>query len=824
MKNVACDLFFPLMVSILLLVQSCSLPDRPASPTVKAGEEITPAQTATILLFSENLRFVRMNGFTGGSEIHRDQINELARLLQKEGVDVEVREMDGGEASMRDLARSRMIYIVDTFCIYPEFRALLEEYVRGGGVVVGIGEVGRFAGTWTKEWLYADLFGLDMKPVDPWETCVSWADRNFYRYSRVMAGNEPLLQGIGDPLDMGEEAVTAMVMKPRSATVAASLDRYLFRSSEENPPETVADSFPAISLNRFGQGVAIYVSVLPSGRKKGGWEKAPQMVKVLARAPAYAREKLRVTGWTPSPVPGWNQVAYGSDWAKEITLRLKNADRPPRGHFAVYGEDGRILREGVLKPWGTQLWGSCFGTIDLSAVKEKGHYRVDVTTDDGCFPIAFKVDDLLFKQQVAASQLHFFREMRCGEKCHASDPVRGGYHDATGDWGVRMWSMPHVVWCLARYLESDPTNESARAELGWAVDWCLKMQAPDGSVYASIRPPEEDDGSGSPIEIRPWQDKTVREVEKRVSFEYTATYGAGLARAAKVLGRGGDVRAASCVEAARKAYGFVQRQGVSRTAELGNRSWAALELYRATGERSYVEEAKRDIAKILPRQLEKGRVKGTDVYGAFFADTSRTTFSPQQWKAFHSIGIYLGMIELYRALDSTDAFRTGVKKAVDRFAGGYLIGMSSLSPYGQMACGLEPDGGGLFKVYSFSHPESWIRDHGLNCDLLAMATVAMEWYRETGMPQLKQVAERQLNWVLGNNPLGFCMIDGLGETNPPVIDDSLGTGRITGGIPNGIIGRPENNWPYWGASWDSREYWLPQNAYLLSTLGGLAEP
>ena len=206
MKNVPRDLFFPLMVSSLLLVQACSLPDRPASPAVKAGEEITPAQTATILLFSENLRFVRMNGFTGGSEIHRDQINELARLLQKEGVDVEVREMDGGEASMRDLARSRMIYIVDTFCIYPEFRALLEEYVRGGGVVVGIGEVGRFAGTWTKEWLYADLFGLDMKPVDPWETCVSWADRNFYRYSRVMAGNEPLLQGIGGPHGLLREA------------------------------------------------------------------------------------------------------------------------------------------------------------------------------------------------------------------------------------------------------------------------------------------------------------------------------------------------------------------------------------------------------------------------------------------------------------------------------------------------------------------------------------------------------------------------------------------------------------------------------------------
>ena len=824
METVQRGLLFPVVVSFLLLAQACSLSDRPAPLAVKAEEEIAPTQTAAILLFRENLRFARMNEFTGGSEIYRDQAQELARLLQKKGLDIEVREMDGGEASIRDLACSKVIYIVDTFCMYPEFRALQEEYVRGGGVVVGIGEVGRFAGTWTKQWSYAELFGLDMKPVDPWETCVSWADKNFYRYARVVAGNDPLLQGIGDSLDLGEEAVTAMVMQPRSAAVAASLDRYLFRSSEQNPPETVTDSFPAVSVNRFGQGVAIYVSVLPSGRKKEGWEKAPQMLNVLAHAPAYAREKLRVKGWNPSPVPGWNQVAYGSDWAKEITLRLKNASRPPQGHFTVHREDGRLLLEGAVKAWGTQLWGSCFGTMDLTAVKEKGDYRVDVATDDQRLSIALKVDDSLLKQRVVASQLNFLQEMRCGEKCHASDPVRGGYHDATGDWGVRMWSMPHVVWCLARYLESDPDNEDARAELDWAVDWCLKMQAPDGSVYASIRPPGEEEGIGSPIQIRPWQDKTVRELEKRISFEYTATYGAGLARAAKVLGRNENPRSALCVAAARKAYGFVQRQEVSKTAELGNRSWAALELYYATGERAFVEEAKRDVTRIFPRQLEPGRVRGSNVHGAFFADASRKTFSPQQWKAFHSIGIYLGMIELFHVLDPADGVRADLKKAMDRFAEGYLIGMSSLSPYGQIACGLEPDAGGFFKVYPFSHPESWIRDHGLNCDLLAMATVAMEWYRETGDPRLKQVAERQIDWVLGNNPLGFCMIDGLGETNPPVIDDSLGTGRITGGIPNGIIGRAENNWPYWGASWDSREYWLPQNAYLLSVLGEFDEP
>ena len=812
------------VMGLFLFSQSCSLPERPVSKTTKAGESVVPTRTATLLLFRENLRFARENKFTGGSEVHQAQLNELARLLQEKGLDAEVREIDGGEATIRDLTDSRVVYIVDTFCIYPEFRALLEEYVRAGGVVVGIGEMGRFAGTWTKQWNYAELFGLDMKPVDPWKTCVSWADKNFYRHARVATPHDPLLQGIGDSLDLGEEAIVAMVMQPRTATVAASLGRYLLRSSEEVPPETVTDPFPAVSVNRFGQGVAIYISVLPSGRTKEGWAKAPQALQVLADATVYAQEKFQIKELNPPPVCGWNQVAYGPDRPKEITLRFKQSIHPPQGRFTVCREDGPVVTEGALQTWNTQLWGSCFGFVDLNSVKEQGNYRVDVTTDDKVLSIIFKVDDAWFHQQVVASQLHFFREMRCGEKCHTSDPVRGGYHDATGDWGVRMWSMPHVVWCLARYLESDPENSDALAELTWAANWCLKMQAPDGSVYASVRPPEEDEGSGSPIEIRPWQDKTARVLEKRISFEYTATYAAGLARAATVLKQHQDPRWAVCETAARNAYNYIRQQPVSKTAELGNRSWAALELYRATGDRTLVEEAKRDVAQLLPRQLEKGRVKGSDVHGAFFTDASRTTFSPQQWKAFHSIGIYLGMIQLVQALDANDAFGMEVKKAMDRFADGYLIGMSSLSPYGQIACGLEPDGGGLFKVYHFSHPDAWIRDHGLNCDLLAMATVALEWYRETGNTRLKQMAEHQVDWVLGNNPLGCCMIDGLGVTNPPVIDDSLGTGRITGGIPNGIIGRAENNWPYWGASWDSREYWLPQNAYLMATLGDLSKP
>jgi hypothetical protein len=111
----------------------------------------------------------------------------------------------------------------------------------------------------------------------------------------------------------------------------------------------------------------------------------------------------------------------------------------------------------------------------------------------------------------------------------------------------------------------------------------------------------------------------------------------------------------------------------------------------------------------------------------------------------------------------------------------------------------------------------------MNCDLMALATVALERYRDTQDTRLLAMARRQIDWLMGNNPLGYCMITGLGETNPPGTDPKLGTGPLRGGIPNGITGRGAENLPMWGYSWDSREYWLPQNAYLLAALSLLGE-
>jgi hypothetical protein len=96
-----------------------------------------------------------------------------------------------------------------------------------------------------------------------------------------------------------------------------------------------------------------------------------------------------------------------------------------------------------------------------------------------------------------------------------------------------------------------------------------------------------------------------------------------------------------------------------------------------------------------------------------------------------------------------------------------------------------------------------------------MAFVALKYADIRDRADLRDFALAQAQWVVGVNPLGYSMIDSLGWTHAPMLDDRVGTGRFAGGIPNGIVG-DKDDCPVWGDTWDSREYWLPHNAYLLA--------
>jgi len=780
-----------------------------------------PRRDAAVLLVSENLDFSSVSDFTGGPVTWRNLCKAFAGALQKAGLDCDLLQADAETPPLDTLAHYRALYLIDCNAVPQALRERLEEYVRGGGVLVAVGETGRFDDGWIRPWPFGPILGLEMTDADPWHTGVSWADdeTDIYHRAYITDHSSLLVSNLSDTVDWGPFADRIWVTRPAGAAVIAAFPAFLLHRELDGIGEKVNRSVPALTVNRLGAGQAVYCAVLPSGRQPEKWNRPlGDSIDVLARAPRLSSGTITLPPDLPRVTLGINQVGYQPEWPRQAVLRISWGKRLPpiRAEFTVRREGRQdITARGSFRQWDHDLWGDRFLTADLEeAVSSPGKYILSVS-----IPALRYHRDLqlvlatdILARVIIPTQLHFLRGMRCGEKCHRNDPVKGGYHDATGDWGVRMWSMPHLVWGLARYAEAHPEAAAINVELRRATDWCLAMQAPDGAVYAAVRPPGE---SGSPILLRPWQDHTRREIDKSYSFNYTATYAAALARAAAALRTRDAVYADRLLAAARRAFARIMRDKPKSTADLGNRCWAAAELQQA-GAGDYLDRVRADIPEILRRQLKPGRVKGAAVHGDFFADKECTTFSPQQWKVFHSIGIYLGLIEINRLLPADDPLRARIRQALQAFADGYLLGMSALTPYGEIASGLEPDEDGTLQVYFFSHRKAWIHDHGLNCDMLAMGLVALELAADTGDAALRRMAARQVNWLLGCNPVGYCMITGLGTNPAPLIDPSLGTGPINGGIPNGIIGRGSDNHPVWGASWDSREYWLPHNAYLIA--------
>lgn len=807
---------------LALLAGSC----RVREPEVPA---LLPAPVPCAVLFSEsNAEFCKTAAWTKGPQGYSNIIDRLCEGLRQRGLIVEqITEDDlAGDASRR----FGVIYIADTIALSRDAEEALRDYVQAGGVLVGINEVGRIQGAdWTRPWRYEDVFGIAALDTDEFRTALSDSPTLFTNaLVEATSLNHPLVSGFGPTLNFGRSSTAIWVTRPTSASVLAWFPAYSRRTpSQPDQPQRVDEQVVALSVNSFGAGKAVWMAANVHQRDPANWEQAGNTLDLLARVPSIAdAAKLPLP---PRPVQALlaiSQLGYAPGETKRAVLRFPRQERPPfdAGSFHILSDAGQTMVTGSLKVEGPDLrWGDYYAVADFSGLIVEGSYRLaaelsgargSTNIESGPFRIAAN----LWTSVVAPSQYSFLHNYRCGEACHTNDPIRGGYHDAAGDYAVRMWSMPHVAYGIAENLLTSPVQPTGPnvfpvEELRHSVEWLLAMQAPNGSVYLAVAPTNQ----MSPVELRPAKDPTLRKIETGSNLNYDTTYVAGMARAAAALARIDTNLSTRALRAARITHERLARRTWANetTGEIGNFVWGCVELYRASPDPILLQRARDAAPLILKRQfLETGSVE-EDLRGDFLDRANTRSFGDRQYKKFHTIGLYLGLVELATLLPAQDPLRPHILAAMDTYFADHLLRGARLTPYGQMVTALEPAGQGRFRLHFFTHPKSWVRLHGLNCDHFAIALIALKYAELTGRDDLCRFARDQAQWVVGINPLGYCMIDYLGWNNAPVIDDQLGTGRFIGGIPNGIVGDTKDR-PTWGATWDSREYWLPHNAYLLA--------
>jgi len=789
------------------------------------------------LLSGANLDFAVNSAWTGGPDNYKREMKELVGVLKKQGVAAEI--ITDEQIRAGELWKYKSLYVLDTFAIDKKTFEKIRDFVQGGGLLVGICEVGRFqSGGWAPNWPFEEVFGLKTFILDEWGGGVS-NDGFLYRQAVVTEDGkkDPLLKGFGEKIDFGSLSANIWATSPAGAKVLAEFPKHLKtvkQAGGNNKYETVDQPVDAVTLHHYGKGNSIFIATLVGGRKPGRLEDVPDLALLLKNSQAYVSGKIeKIMPPVPEPVLAYSQGGYLPGQKKKAVLSFDSGAAPRNPHFTIYQfPSGKKIFDGKCVAVDKPFWESKEWTADFSAVQNPGSYWIETewTLGKAAKKIrssVFDIDSLIYRLRLIPSQYSFFHDYRCGRRCHTDSPLPGGYHDATGDWSVRMWSMPHVVYGLARALEDDPSSvDDAREELTYAVDWCLKMQGENGEVWAGVVPPNEQ----SDNHVRPWEEKAARSVQKSDSQGHRLPYIAGMARAAKALKSIDPALSAKTLAAAAKSWTFTQKEiqkdpsRINDTGDMGNWIWASAELFRASEDPKYLEEAKTWATKQLERQHRNvGEVEGADVCGDFFDSDKKEQFGRHQYKTFHQLGIYAGLIDLHAALAPSDQLWWPVHAALERLVHGYFVPMSSVTPYGLVGKALERnDPKEKFQIRFFDNAKAWDGAHyGYNSDYLAEGLMALDYARQTGQPGLVSFAEDQVTWMLGNNPLGYSMVDGVGNRIAPMIDDKLGTGRVFGGIPNGFEGEGSKNLPVWGESWGSREYWLPHNAYFLPLISEL---
>lgn len=477
-----------------------------------------------------------------------------------------------------------------------------------------------------------------------------------------------------------------------------------------------------------------------------------------------------------------NQIGYKTVGQKFAYVKASDDVKD----FAIVDADGKTVftaalancRKDELSPFEVVC-------ADFSSFSTPGVYFVQAGNEKShCFKIADSVyDDLYF------STLNYYYLSRCGEEivdrapanngvwsrpaCHTSvaeiygEPgktkaVLGGWHDA-GDYGRYVVAGTKTIMDIlfAYEFSRDSFDRfDILDEMKFELKWLLQMQREDGAVYhkiscyhfcAFINPQDEKDA----IVLAP------------ISTTATADFAGCLAYASKFYKDAEPEFAAELVGAAKKAMDylnshedtFYQNPPEITTGGYGDgnvsdeKYFANASMFALTGDKSYLEAAKNIRFTEINRPVdpnEKWPRRWFEAYGWGFVSGYGTE-------------ILLKNANLIEDKDFVEDLRKGVITRAD----------SILKAVEDSSFDL-----GIKRVF-------W----GSNGQVCDEAHILFHAYDLTGNEAYKKAAEKQLNYILGCNPLDLCYVTGFGtrSTVSPHHRPSGATGVV---MPGMVAGGP----------------------------------
>ncbi len=489
-------------------------------------------------------------------------------------------------------------------------------------------------------------------------------------------------------------------------------------------------------------------------------------------------QKVEGSGQIEMPDIAVNQIGYLPKAYKSATLRGSALEQTAR---LINEDSGKAVLEaqidgGISDP----DTGDNEAAFDFSSVTDEGTYHIEAgDATSPSFRISGDVYDEAFKASI--KMLYY---QRCGTEltsdlagdfahpvCHSDEAVlyednsktldvSGGWHDA-GDYGRYSVAGAKTAADLLLAYENYPdvfTDDIGIPESGngisdvldeakYELDWLFKMQREDGGVYHKVT------CRNFPGEIMP-EDETDQLVIMPVSTTATGDFAAVMAIASRVYAPIDKAYAGKCLEAAKKAasyldatksdtVGYKNPSDISTgeyedVNDIDERFWAYAELFKTTGDKAY-ETA---LSNNLPDNGYSLGWQGVAGYGGYAYLTAK---------------------------GASDDLRSTVLAEAEKMAK-EIVSNSDKYPYGSSIIGDYPWGSNLT-----------IANNG---EYLLMMKDVLSSYD-------KNVADRQLNYLFGNNSTGYCFFTEFGTTysDHPHHRPSQAMGKT---VPGMLVGGPNN--------------------------------
>jgi hypothetical protein len=574
-----------------------------------------------------------------------------------------------------------------------------------------------------------------------------------------------------------------------------------------------------------------------------------------------------------------DQVGYDTTAPKQGLIEGTAQDHP-QGYSLVNTDTGKSVSHGVLKPAGKVFhWGDrVFWTVDFSSFNTPGHYalqtQVDGKTVTSC---VFEINDDLLERTTLSNTIYYFKGQRVTGAFNRADShlplpdgkpgfvdVRGGWYDATGDYGVHLshqnptsyfnpQQVPLVAWSLLKSYEvlkarnDDDFSEYERRLVDeglFGADFLVRMKRPDGSFFESISAPgknklAKDRAIGNPnwkTAIKTSASASTEDIGAATGpYAYQSSFraGGGMAIAALALAstmpEDGDFSRARYLQAAEEAFAFLS----ANNRELLNDHtpnilddycalMAATEIYRASRDEQYRKAADERAMRLI------NRLNSYKQFHNYWRanDAHRPFFHPSD------AGLpVVSLLEYYNIANSQQ--QTVVKAAVKKSLEFELRTTADVNnPFGYARQLVRMGDGQIRTAFFFPHDTEaepwWQGEDARLASLASAARMAEPLYASDPafQKQLEDYAWNQLHWILGRNPFDASMLMGSGHGNAPyMFFKSYKYTSAPGAIINGVTAafHDEDGIAFNAGyaltgkdeDWRWTEQWLPHAAWYL---------